>query len=403
MAEPVDDLDLPVFDRHQAGLHGEAFHRVLSSLASRSWVARTDLGPVVLEREAVAGLLRDRRLSFPAAELLGLRGVEGPVQEAERNGLMAMTGPAHARLRRSLSAAMPSSSLADLRPVMRRVLEESWRALGGARRCEAVAALAQPLPAAVVAHLLGLQGREADVARWSATLQSVFKLGEEQAWQEVEQCQAEVAAAVEALLARRRGHRGDDLVSRLAEQEGDGTGLGGGEAASLVVGVLAGGVDTTRAQIAHALRLFAQHPEQWQSLVARPERCEAAAVEVLRYEPVTPFTARLARQDVVVRDVLFPAGSVVFCCLASANRDARLWPSPDAFDAARQPVPGGVLTFGAGPHFCAGAHLAQAQVAQVLRFLASRSPQLCLDGEVVFGSVEGIYEVKRLPLAFGTA
>ena len=125
------------------------------------------------------------------------------------------------------------------------------------------------------------------------------------------------------LLARRREDPGEDLISTLiaAEQEGDR--LSDVELLNLVLNVLVGGVDTTQSQLAHALRLFADHPEQWALLAEQPELAPRAVDEVLRFEPITPFTARIAMEDVEYRDVMFPEGTVVLVCAFTGNRDGR--------------------------------------------------------------------------------
>ena len=162
---------------------------------------------------------------------------------------------------------------------------------------------------------------------------------------------------------------------------------------NLVLNVLVGGVDTTQSQLAHALRLFAGHPDQWQRLADQPELAPQAVEEVLRFEPITPFTARIATEDVVFRDITFPAGTVVLVCAFTGNRDGE----PDAFDitAERKHKP---LTFGAGVHYCLGANLARAELQEALTFLAPRTPGLALDGEPEYGTIDGIYGLDALPI-----
>ena len=161
-----------------------------------------------------------------------------------------------------------------------------------------------------------------------------------------------------------------------------------------MLNVLVGGVDTTQSQLAQALRLFAEHPEQWEALRADAELASAAVWESLRVEPITPFTARIALEDIEFRDVLFPEGTVVMVAAASANRDG-IGPG---FDITAPRDLGKPLTFGAGPHYCLGANLAQAEMQEGLRFYAERMPGLALDGEPEFGSVQGVYGLDRLPL-----
>src|SRR5204863_246837 len=70
-----------------------------------------------------------------------------------------------------------------------------------------------------------------------------------------------------------------------------------------------------------AIRWLAEHPEQWRLLAQRPELADQAVDEALRYEPITPFTARITTEDVVFRDVTFPEGTLVMVCAFTGNRD----------------------------------------------------------------------------------
>jgi cytochrome P450 len=159
--------------------------------------------------------------------------------------------------------------------------------------------------------------------------------------------------------------------------------------------VLIGGVDTTQSQLAHTVRLLAEHSDQWQALRADPSLAGAAVEEALRYEPITPFTARIVVEDMEVRGVTFPAGTVVLVASAAANRDGL--DDPDRFDITRADG-GRITTFGAGIHYCLGANLARAELQEAMRFLAARVERIELEGEPVFGSVSGIYGLDSLPI-----
>ena len=96
-----------------------------------------------------------------------------------------------------------------------------------------------------------------------------------------------------------------------------------------------------------------------------PDGVGGAVEEVVRYEPITPFTARIATEDVELRDVTVPKGTVLFVCSATANRDPATFDDPDRFDITREPEP--VLTFGFGAHYCIGANLARAELQETGR------------------------------------
>jgi cytochrome P450 len=201
------------------------------------------------------------------------------------------------------------------------------------------------------------------------------------------------------LIERRKDEPGEDLISTLIAAEQEGERLSEVECMNLVLNVLAGGVDTTQSQLAHGLRTFAAHPDQWELLAARPELAPRAVEELLRYEPITPFTARLLHEEVSYRDVVFPADTVVMVCSFAANRDG-VEGDPEAFDILAERGAAKPLTFGAGIHYCLGANLARAELQEALAFLPERMPGLALAGEPELGSIHGIYGLERLELAW---
>ena len=156
---------------------------------------------------------------------------------------------------------------------------------------------------------------------WSRWIQRQFGMNVVAERPQIEQAVVEFYAYAGELLGRRRAEPGDDLISTLiaAEQEGDR--LSDVETLNLVLNVLVGGVDTTQSQLAHALRLFAEHPEQWAMLAENPLLAPAAVEEVVRFEPITPFTARIAMEDVTYRDVEFPEGTIVLVSAFTGNRE----------------------------------------------------------------------------------
>jgi cytochrome P450 len=253
--------------------------------------------------------------------------------------------------------------------------------------------------------------RLADAPRlhhWSNWIQRQFdapSLLNERA--EIEGAVVEFYEFAHALLAERRERPGDDLLSQLLAAEAEGDRLSEVECVNLVLNVLVGGVDTTQSQLAHGMRLFCEHPEQWELLRARPELVPAAVEEILRYEPITPFTARILHEDVEHRDVRFPAGTLVIVCSFTGNRDlaaeAAGQAGPEAFDITAARGRAKPLTFGAGIHFCLGANLARAELGEALAFLSERVERLELDGELEYGSINGVYGLDALPLRLARA
>jgi cytochrome P450 len=215
---------------------------------------------------------------------------------------------------------------------------------------------------------------------------------------ELEEAAIEFERYVQELIERRRDDPRDDLASALIGAEREGDRLSEDECVHLLLDTMNGAIDTTQSSLAHALRLFAAHPDQWRLLASEPALVPAAVEEVLRFEPVAPFTTRMLLEDVEHRGITFPVGTVVFASAWNANREAQGDARPEQFDITAERGSAKGLTFGAGPHFCMGANLARAELQEALAFLAPRMPELALDGEPVYGSITGLYGMQSLPV-----
>jgi cytochrome P450 len=214
--------------------------------------------------------------------------------------------------------------------------------------------------------------------------------------EQIEQAVSEFYEYEDRFIAARRRAPGDDLISVLIKAEEAGDRLSDQELRNLVLNILVGGVDTSQSQLAHAVRLLASHPDQWEALRSDPGGLAGVAVEeALRYEPITPFTARILVEGVEFRGVTFPAGSIVLVSAWHAHRDGS---APAVFDITAERARDRLLTFGAGIHYCVGANLARAEMTEALAFLAERVRTLSLDGEPEFGTPSGIYGLEKLPL-----
>jgi cytochrome P450 len=444
----VSDLELPAFDYMDGSLRGDSFHAAMAELRSPSvrdtlhkggqagehdWLARGPFGYMVLDREAGEFFLRTRAATFPGMKIAEIFGVgEGPLYEQMQRNILHVNGPDHARLRSLINPALSPRAVERYQPAMRAFLHQLLEnaiarapshnggppgAGTGERtvRCEFVQAFAKPFPSQVIATVMGAPLADAPrLHHWSNWIQRQFDAVSMASERElIEQAVGEFYEYAEALLADRRREPGDDLISKLIDatyadaQTGQAERLSDVECINLVFNVLAGGVDTTQSQLAHAVRLLAEHPDQWELLVEDPSLAGAAVDEALRFEPITPFTARITSQEVTFRDVVFPPDTIVMVCAFTGNRDLdpdELGPSgADSFDITAPRGGARTLTFGAGVHYCVGANLARLELYEALSFLADHVRLLKLDGQPVFDSITGIYGLAELPLALTLA
>jgi cytochrome P450 len=421
----VGELELSSFDYTDPELKGGRFHTAMNELAAEGWLAAGPYGYVVLDREAGEFFLRTRSAIFPGMKIAELFDVSsGPLWEEMQRNILHVNGSDHTRLRSLVNPALTARAVERWRPAMRGFLEDLFVPVVDAGSCEFVGAFAKPYPSRTIATVMGAPISDAPrLHHWSNWIQRQFdaaSMMNERAG--IEQAVEEFYEYARALLAARREDPGDDLISTLlaatyrpaddALDVDDGRSAaarGGGrlaeklseeECVNLVLNVLIGGVDTTQSQLAHAVRLLAEHPSQWDALVADPSLAGAAVDEALRYEPITPFTARITTEELTYRDVTFPKDTIVMVCAFTGNRDG-VGPEPDRFDITAERPKARALTFGAGVHYCLGANLARLELEEGLGFLARKMPRLRLDGEPVFESILGIYGLAELPIRFG--
>jgi len=401
------DIDLPELDPSDPALKGERWHDEMRELVrSGNWLARAPLSTVVLDREAGEFFLRTKEAIFPGVLLADLFSVtEGPLREQVVHNIINVNGADHGRLRRLVNPALSPRAADRYRPVMRAILGELWEPVSADGRCDIVAALTRPYPARVIAAVMGAPAADAGrLHDWSMWIQRQFDpiaLGDPDQLETINRKVAEFYDWVRPLIERRRSSPSDDLISALIAAEEEGDRLSAVELENLVLNILVGGVDTSQSQLAHALRLLAERPEQWAALREDPDAMAPRAVEeAVRYEPITPFTGRLLTAAVEHRGVTFPEGTVVVVCSFSANRDPEAFSGAEEFDITAERDSARALTFGAGIHYCVGANLARAEIAEALAFLARRIETLELDGEPELQNVSGIYGVESLPVRF---
>jgi cytochrome P450 len=401
MAVPsVFEADLPTVEYEQAPGPDEA-HRNLRKALEHRPIAIGAHGPEILSYELVRATLRDPRFQVPRG--LGLEGqgiTSGPLWDRATTSLLAMNGDDHTRLRRLVSKAFTPRSVARLDDVIVDVINGLVDPLTSAGRAEIVDDVARPYPVPVISALLGAP--EEDWRLFSDWADDFFKLF---TWNVAEHEQVILAAwgelddYIDAMVATRRESLTDDLISELIRAEHDGDRLAIEELRMLAAGILMAGTDTTRNQLAAAVDVFCDFPDQWALLAERPELAMKAVEEVMRFCPVIFGAMRMTTEDVELDGVLIPQGTFVMCNTAAANHDPDVYVDPDRFDITRDGA-APMQTFGAGAHYCLGANLARREMAEALIVLASRMPNLRRDGIAQWKPIIGITGPATLPVAF---
>jgi cytochrome P450 len=214
-----------------------------------------------------------------------------------------------------------------------------------------------------------------------------------------------IIAMLAPIVAARRAAPTDDLISVLVQAElkaEDGTTqrLSDVEIYSFAFLLLAAGSGTTWKQMGITLTALLQRPDVLQRVAGNRELLRPTIEEALRWMPTDPMFARFATEDVQLRGVDIPAGSVVHMNFAAANRDPARWERPDDFDVDRPRRAS--FAFGGGPHICLGMHVARAEMMVGIGALLDRLPNLRLDDEAEPPRYIGMYErgATAIPVVF---
>ncbi|MBN8870482.1 MAG: cytochrome P450 [Solirubrobacterales bacterium] len=404
----VTELDLPELDPADPGLSGWRWHVEANGLLdSGNWLAQGPLSLVVLDREAGEFFLRSKSAEFPGQLIADLFGVkDGPLREQIDANIINRRGDDHRRLRSLVNPALTPRAANGWRPAMREILESLWVELE-TDQFDFVSRFSRPYPSQTIARVMGAPASDAQrLHDWSEWIQRQFDpiaLSDPEMVQTMQAKVAEFYEWVDPLIEKRRDLPADDLITTLIRTEEEGERLSDQELRNLVLNILVGGVDTTQSQLSHAVRLLAGKPDQWQALREDPDEMVARAVsEVLRFEPITAFTARQLTEEVEYRDVSFPAGTLLLVCSFTGNRDPEAFEDPQEFNILTERDRTRPLTFGAGIHYCVGANLARAELEEGLRFLAEHVEKIELNGLTELQAVSGIYGIDRMDVRIRT-
>src|SRR4051794_20670473 len=238
----------------------------MRELHDESWIAQFPLGYFVMDREAVEFFLRSRKLTFPGMKVAEVFGVtDGPLYEEISRNILNVNGDDHRRLRNLVNPALTAKAADRYRPAMLGFLQDLVGRFADSGCCELVEDVCKPYPALTIATVMGAPLEDAErLYDWSNWIQRQFAADLLEQRARIEQAVLEFYDYAGGLLELRRREPGEDLITALLHARHEGDRLSDVELVNLVLNILVGGVDTTQSQLAHAVRLLAEHPEQWE-------------------------------------------------------------------------------------------------------------------------------------------
>ena len=353
---------------------------------------------LVTQHAEQRALLADRRISADSTRDGYPHQSQGMRARRDRvRSFITMDDPEHARLRRMVTGAFTMRRIEGMRPGIQRIVDELIdQMLAGPAPADLVEVFALPVPSLVICQLLGVPYADHDFfQRVSRTL-----INRQTPAETAREAQDELLGYLDHLIERKLASPGDDLLSRVAAERVATGELSRRELAAMGVLLLIAGHETTANMIALGTFALLTNPEQLAAVRAAddPKAIAAVVEELLRYLSIVHSgRRRVALEDIEIGGQVIRAGEGVIMPNESANRDAAVFPDPDALDVHRDAR--GHVAFGFGVHQCLGQPLARLELQVVYSTLYRRVPALALAADpatIPFkhdGIVYGVYEL----------
>lgn len=304
-------------------------------------------------------------------------GFNDGVNEALQGTSLASDPPTHTQLRATLSANLTPRALRGLEGTVNEKADALVAELAQTGDFEAIDALARKFPLEIVADLIGFTGQVKDnMLRWGQAAMEVIGPMNQRTMENFP-----IAGELYGWCSQvTRDDLAEGSIGRGifdAQERGD---IPEGTAGNIIHQYLGAGVDTTIAAIGNIVALFGRHPEQFELVRQDPSLVPAAFAEVLRFWPPVHAWGRRATRDVEIDGALVPKGAHLAILFGAGNHDERHYADADAFDVTRNPTDH--LTFGYGPHGCAGQGLARMEGHAVIRALVTHVQSFRLGDEL---------------------
>ena len=393
-----------------------AYH-ALRALGPIHWSEEFFGGAWLLTRhEDVEAVLRDPRYSARRTGGWVMRGSEGerqalcPFQRLFGRAMLFLDAPDHTRLRQVLNAGFRPAALRAFAGTIEQMTAGLIERLTGVEEFDFMESIARPLPAMVIARLLGMDAEnQSDFLAWSEDLAAFIGAPDPDATlkRRAQVSLLKMAAAFESMLARRKAQDTDlsqpqqrDLIGHLLYAEAEGKIEAGAELLAQCAMLLFAGHETTRNLLGNGLHALLSHPEQWQRLQQTPELLPNALRELLRYESPVQYTGRRVATDLMLHGRQLRRGDLVVALIGAANRDPARSRNPDELDITRRE--GSHLSFGHGPHVCIGAALTLMEAEIVFRSILRHWPEFSLlnaephwNGNPVYRGLDKLWVQRR--------
>ncbi len=333
-----------------------------------------------------------------------VRARAGTLEGHYQVGLAHSNPPDHTRLRALFRRTFTPRAIDGLRPRIQALTDELLDRVQPTGRMDVIGDLAYPLPATLIAGLIGAPPQDRDqFRRWALDINTLFSGGGRVTPDSMARAQQTLLAMrdyITDLVAERRRHPQRDIISDLVLAAQQGQRISPAELISSCVTLFVAGHETTTYLIGNAILALLRNPDQLELLLRDPNLIEPAVEELLRYDTSVQRGWRIAATDVEIDGQRIVKGELVMPMLGAANRDPAQFPDPDRLDIQRSHNKH--ITFGYGIHFCLGAPLARLEIPIVIATILRRIPGLRLADQatLVWRHDVALRGLEALPVIF---
>jgi cytochrome P450 len=309
-----------------------------------------------------------------------------------------MDPPEHTKYRQLLNWQFSPARMKALEPRMRQLCGELIDRFAPKGRCDLMADFARLFPTTIFMELMGLPVEQSQTfLDWAHQLMHTPH-GDDPEFAVRGAANRQIRAYLDQLVDARRAEPRDDIVSYLLSSIVDGRPLDGAELQDMLFMLYMAGLDTVAGMLGYTFRHLAENPAHRAALLEDPGSITAAIEELLRYYAIIT-TSRVVAKDIEYAGCPMRAGDRVILPYPAANRDGREFPEADTFVIDR--TPNRHVTFGAGPHRCAGSHLARLELRFALEEWHKRIPDYGIpEGTSLRTEVWAVATLERLPLVW---
>lgn len=357
----------------------------------------------------VSLLLRDKRfgrqiLHLMSREELGMappKAHTAAFDQTEKYSLLTLEPPTHTRLRALVNRAFVSRNVEQLRPRIERLANELIDGFEADGQVELLRAFAAPVPAIVIAEMIGLPAEMAmQLVDWSNRMVAMYMFGvTHEAELDANQASIEFMDYVRSMIVERRRAPKEDLLTHMLTTEIDGEKLTEDEVISTTILLLNAGHEATVHTTGNGVKAILESGLDPKALFATDEQTEATVEECIRFDAPLHMFTRYALQDVTLDNGLsFKQGETIGLMLGAANRDPARFAEANRFDPFRPD--GANVSFGAGIHFCIGAPLARIELQVAMKTLFERLPGLKLATEPQYKNIYHFHGLERLDVSW---